>query len=148
VSGSLNTTSAIRPAGSCCAANNTICARRHVTTEPEPRRMTRSSRLPSSLLIARSSTRVAIVHSRPITGRESLFDSAREDPLSNPANVAGQTTRQKRARVSASFSWDVFRQVVAQGAIGSLAGGGLALGLRALIERRRSDELSAAGVPS
>jgi len=50
--------------------------------------------------------------------------------------------------VSASFSWDVFRQVVAQGAIGSLAGGGLALGLRALIERRRSDELSAAGVPS
>ena len=50
--------------------------------------------------------------------------------------------------MSASFSWDVFRQVVAQGAIGSLAGGGLALGLRALIERRRSDELSAAGVPS
>ena len=47
--------------------------------------------------------------------------------------------------VNAAFSWDVFRQVVAQGAVGSLAGGGLALGLRALLELRQSDELRAAG---
>jgi Zn-dependent protease with chaperone function len=47
----------------------------------------------------------------------------------------------------ASFSWNTFRQVVAQGAVGSLAGGGLALALRALLARRRSDELSPAGVP-
>ncbi|MGI9111410.1 MAG: M48 family metalloprotease [Gaiellaceae bacterium] len=49
--------------------------------------------------------------------------------------------------VSGSFTWDVFRQVVAQGVVGSLAGGALALGLRALLERRRSGELSAARVP-
>ncbi len=48
--------------------------------------------------------------------------------------------------VSASFTWDIFRQVVAQGAVGSLAGGGLAVGLRAVLARRRSDELSPAGV--
>ncbi|MCP9484643.1 MAG: M48 family metalloprotease [Gaiellaceae bacterium MAG52_C11] len=62
------------------------------------------------------------------------------DPIAlNPAPCAWT--------VSASFSWDVFRQVVAQGALGSLAGGGLALGLRAWLDRRRADELSAAGVP-
>lgn len=33
-----------------CADNNTICARRQVTTEPELRRTIRSSRLPSSLV--------------------------------------------------------------------------------------------------
>ncbi len=49
--------------------------------------------------------------------------------------------------VSGAFSWDVFRQVVAQGAVGSLAGGGLALGLLALLQRGRPDELSAAGAP-
>ena len=48
--------------------------------------------------------------------------------------------------VSASFSWDIFRQVVAQGAVASLAGGGLAVGIRALLARR-SDELSPAGAP-
>ncbi len=37
VSGSVNTTSAIRGAGIRCAADNTICARRQVTTEPELR---------------------------------------------------------------------------------------------------------------
>lgn len=47
----------------------------------------------------------------------------------------------------ASFSWNVFRQVVAQGAVGSLAGGGLAVALRALLARRRSDELNPAGAP-
>jgi len=93
VSASLNTTSAILAAGICCAASNTICARRQVTTEPEPRRMIRKSRLPSSLLIERSSTRAAIVPSRSMIDRESLFDAGGEDPLSNPANVAGHTTR-------------------------------------------------------
>ena len=62
------------------------------------------------------------------------------DPLSlNPGPCAWT--------VSGSFSWDVFRQVVAQGAVGSLAGGALGIGLRALLDRRGSDELSPAGVP-
>src|SRR5215217_4896332 len=75
-----------------CADSSTICARRQVTTEPEPRRTIRSSRLPSSLPISRSSTRAAIVPSRRVTGRESFFDGGTEDPLTEPANVAGQTT--------------------------------------------------------
>ena len=49
--------------------------------------------------------------------------------------------------VEASFSWNVFRQVVAQGAVGSLAGGGLVVGLRTLRARRSSDDLSAASAP-
>lgn len=61
--------------------------------EPLLRRIIRSSRLPSSLLISRSCTRAAIVPSRPMTGREWSFDGGDQDPLSEPANVAGQTTR-------------------------------------------------------
>ena len=43
------------------AESSTICARRQVTTEPESRRTIRSSRLPSSLVISRSSTLAAIL---------------------------------------------------------------------------------------
>jgi hypothetical protein len=38
------------------ADNNTICARRHGTTDPDVRRTIRSSRLPSSLVISRNAT--------------------------------------------------------------------------------------------
>jgi Zn-dependent protease with chaperone function len=43
--------------------------------------------------------------------------------------------------VPAGFSWDVFKQVVAQGAIAGLAGGLLVLAAQALLRRRRSEEL-------
>jgi hypothetical protein len=46
----------------CCAESSTICPRRQVTTDPVPRRTMRSSRLPSSLLIARTCTAWAISH--------------------------------------------------------------------------------------
>jgi len=97
VSASLKTTAAIPVAGIRCAANNTICARRQVTTEPLLRRIIRSRRLPSSFVISRSSTRAAIVPSRPITGREPPFGSRDRDPLPKPANVAGQTTSRPSA---------------------------------------------------
>jgi Zn-dependent protease with chaperone function len=59
------------------------------------------------------------------------------DPLSiNPGPCAWT--------VPASFSWDVFRQVVAQGFLGALAGGGLAAGIRALLTRRGREEPVAA----
>jgi hypothetical protein len=90
LSGSLKTTSAILVGGIRCAASRTICARRHVTTEPLLRRTIRSSRLPSSLLISRSPTRAANLASRPTTGRERSFDNDAEDPPTEPANVAGQ----------------------------------------------------------
>ena len=93
VPGSLNTTSAILAAGICCAASKTICARRQLTTEPLLRRMIRNSRLPSSFVIGRSSTRAAIVPSPPMTGREWSFDGEQQDPLTKPANVAGQSGR-------------------------------------------------------
>jgi hypothetical protein len=40
-----------------CAESNTICARRHVTTEPELRRTIASRRLPSSFEISRTRNR-------------------------------------------------------------------------------------------
>ncbi|GGQ31925.1 hypothetical protein GCM10010140_72480 [Streptosporangium pseudovulgare] len=43
-----------------CAGHSTICAHRQVTTEPEPRRTIRSSRLPSSSSISRTRTRSAM----------------------------------------------------------------------------------------
>jgi hypothetical protein len=64
VSGSVNTTREISTAVMPCADNSTIWARRQVTTEPEPRRTIPSSRLPSSLVISRSTTRAAILASR------------------------------------------------------------------------------------
>ena len=76
-----------------CADNNTICARRQVTTEPLVRRTKRSSRLPSSLVIARNSTRPAILASRRSTRRKTTFAMTEKDPAPNPANVAGQSTR-------------------------------------------------------
>ena len=66
----LKTTSAILVGGIRCAANNTICARHHPTIEPLERRIIRTSRLFSSLVIYRSSTRPAIVPSCPLTGWE------------------------------------------------------------------------------
>jgi hypothetical protein len=43
----VNATCAIRATPIPWADSSTICARRHVTTEPVPRRMIRNSRLPS-----------------------------------------------------------------------------------------------------
>jgi Zn-dependent protease with chaperone function len=62
------------------------------------------------------------------------------DPLSlNPGPCAWT--------VAAGFSWDVFKQVVAQGALAGLAGGLVALGVRALLGRRRpAEELQPAGI--
>ncbi len=48
-----------------CADHSTICARRHVTTDPLPRRTIRFRRLPSSSLISRTRTRRAIPDSMP-----------------------------------------------------------------------------------
>jgi len=48
--------------------------------------------------------------------------------------------------VESSFSWFVFKQVIAQGALAGLAGGLAALGLRALVRRRAAEELRPAGV--
>ena len=42
------------------ADHSTICARRQVTTDPDPRRTIRFRRLPSSSLISRTRTRPAI----------------------------------------------------------------------------------------
>ncbi|HEX5799157.1 MAG TPA: hypothetical protein VFY02_03565, partial [Gaiellaceae bacterium] len=54
------------------------------------------------------------------------------DPLSlNPGPCAWT--------VEGSFTWDVFRQVVAQGAVGALAAGGAVTGARAWLARRRRD---------
>ena len=47
--------------------------------------------------------------------------------------------------VPAAFSWDVFKQVVAQGAILGLLGGIVVVGAKALRRRRSSDEPVAAG---
>jgi hypothetical protein len=51
-SGLVKVTVAIAGTSMPCADSSTICARRQVTTEPEPRRTVRSSRLPSSLVIS------------------------------------------------------------------------------------------------
>jgi hypothetical protein len=56
VSGSVNTTSLIAGGDMPCAESSTICARRHVTTDPDVRRTIRNSRLPSSLVISRNRT--------------------------------------------------------------------------------------------
>ncbi len=48
--------------------------------------------------------------------------------------------------VEAGFSWGVFKQVIAQGAIVGLAGGLVVVGAQALLRRRRSEELQPAGV--
>ena len=48
--------------------------------------------------------------------------------------------------VEASFSWNIFKQVIAQGAIAGLAGGLLVVGAQVLLQRRRAEELSPARV--
>jgi hypothetical protein len=48
--------------------------------------------------------------------------------------------------VDSSFSWNVFKQVIAQGAIAGLAGGLLVVAAQALLRRRRAEELLPAGV--
>ena len=48
--------------------------------------------------------------------------------------------------VEGSFSWQVFKQIITEGAVAALAGGLAALGIRALVHRRRpAEELHAAG---
>lgn len=60
------------------------------------------------------------------------------DPLSlNPGPCAWT--------VPAAFSWDVFQQVVAEGAVAGLAGGLAALAAQALVRRRRAEALQPAG---
>ncbi|MGH3071589.1 MAG: M48 family metallopeptidase [Gaiellaceae bacterium] len=48
--------------------------------------------------------------------------------------------------VPAGFSWDVFKQVIAQGAVVALAGGLVVVAAEALLRRRRAEELRPAGV--
>ena len=48
--------------------------------------------------------------------------------------------------VPAGFSYDVFKQVIAQGAVAGLAGGLLVVAAQALLRRRRAEELRPAGV--
>jgi hypothetical protein len=56
--GLVKVTWAIWPTSMPCADSSTIWARRQVTTDPVDRRTIRSSRLPSSLLISRTRTRL------------------------------------------------------------------------------------------
>jgi hypothetical protein len=46
----------------------------------------------------------------------------------------------------ARASWDVFKQIIAQGAIAGLAGGLVAVGIRALLHRRPAEELQPARI--
>jgi Zn-dependent protease with chaperone function len=48
--------------------------------------------------------------------------------------------------VPAGFSWDVYKQLIAQGAVAGLAGGLLVVAAQALLRRRRAEELQPAGV--
>src|SRR6266852_4037502 len=77
-----------------CAGHSTICARRHVTTDPDPRRTIRFRRLPSSSLISRTRTRPAIP--RSVTRSTSAGNPRR--PAENRANVDGYGTRLRRMR--------------------------------------------------
>src|SRR5918994_11214 len=63
-SSDVNATLAIWATSMPWADSSTICARRHVTTDPELRRTMRSSRWPSSLLISRTRTLSAIPRSK------------------------------------------------------------------------------------
>lgn len=63
------------------------------------------------------------------------------DPLSlNPGPCAWT--------VPASFSWDVFKQVVAEGAVGGFTGGLVVVGVRAVLRRRTAEELHPAAAAS
>ena len=69
-----------------CADHSTICARRQVTTDPDPRRTIRLRRLPSSSLISRTRTGPAIPASVP---RSTSARNPRRPPwpVENRANV-------------------------------------------------------------
>jgi hypothetical protein len=84
----VNATFAIPATSMPCAESNTICARRHVTTEPLPRRTMRARRRPSSSSISRTlrrsvtgsvSTISARTQSRPAerTRRANVRDACR-----------------------------------------------------------------------
>jgi hypothetical protein len=66
-------TFAIAGASMPCADSSTICARRQVTTDPEPRRTIRTSRCPSSSSISRT-------RSRSVTGPVSAISACKESP--------------------------------------------------------------------
>jgi len=48
--------------------------------------------------------------------------------------------------IESTFSWHVFQQLIAQGAIAGLAGGLVVVGVRALLHRKHSEELQPAGI--
>jgi hypothetical protein len=81
VSGSVKTTSEILVGLIPWAQSSTICARRQVTTEPVPLHTIRSSRLPSSLVIFRSSTLAAILASDRRLRSEGHFGEEAPEPV-------------------------------------------------------------------
>ena len=90
-----------RPAASAAPPATRSAPAARSPPSPTPRRTIRSSRLPSSLLISRSSTRAAIVPSRPITGRERDFDSNTRGPFNRNRQtlpVRPLAQREQRAR--------------------------------------------------
>src|SRR5271170_639113 len=93
VSGSVNTTSLIAGGDMPCAESSTICARRHVTTDPDVRCTIRSSRLPSSLVISRNCTLAAIAPpGRVAISTQGLRRQHHHPSLWKPANIAGEPT--------------------------------------------------------
>src|SRR5216683_3140060 len=102
-----------------CAGHSTICARRHVTTDPDPRRTIRFRRLPSPSLISRTRTRPAIP--RSVTRSTSAGNPRR--PAENRANVDGYGTSYERlihraGRGTVAPRWSLIR-------IGYTAGAGV-----------------------
>jgi hypothetical protein len=83
----VNATFAIAATFMPCADSSTICARRQVTTDPEPRRMIRTSRCPSSSSISRT-------RSRSVTGPVWRISVCRESPAG--ANESCYGTRPTR----------------------------------------------------
>src|SRR5271154_1881476 len=76
-----------------CADSSTICARRHVPTDPDARRTIRSSRLPSSLVISRNCTLAAIAPpGRVAISTQGLRRQHHHPWLWKPANIAGEPT--------------------------------------------------------
>ena len=73
-------TRAIAATSMSCADSSTICARRQVTTDPEPRRMIRTSRRPSSSSISRT-------RSRSVTEPVSAIGAYSESPARGKPNL-------------------------------------------------------------
>ena len=78
-----------------CADHNTTCARRHVTTDPDPRRTIRFRRLPSSSLISRTRTRPGIPGS--VTTKTPVPTAETKPPK---RRTSGALTRQAGALVA------------------------------------------------